>query len=73
MTGTKSASLASRITEAREAQALTKRELAARLDVSERTIWNYENGARTPRGFRLRQLARVTKRPIEFFTEDVAA
>ena len=72
MTGTKNASLAGRITEARLSAALTKRELAERLEVHERTIWNYENGHRTPRGFRLRQLARVTKKPLEFFTEVAA-
>lgn len=73
MTGTEHASgntLAARITKARESVALEQRELAERLEVTPRTVWNYENGHRAPRGFRLRQIARITKKPIEFFTSE---
>lgn len=74
MTGTKSASLAGRITRARQLSGLSKTEFAARLGVSLRAVSYWENGEREPRGYLVKSIARVTKQPMEFFyPEEVAA
>lgn len=58
---------------AREEAGLTQAELARRIGVTPRTVWNWEWGHREPRGKYLRLLAEVTGKPVTFFFEEIAA
>lgn len=73
MSGTTSADLAQRITEARLDLGLSKTEFAARLGVSERTIRYWETGKRQPGPWAVRMLARLTKKDYRHFQDRDAA
>lgn len=63
-----------RLREARLAKGLTRRQLALACGVTDRAIYNWETGARHPRGPMLPALEQILDRPVAwFFTEDAAA
>lgn len=51
----------------RQQRGLTRAQLGAEINVSEVTIWRWENGKRMPRGEDLRRLCEFTKIPAAAF------
>lgn len=65
----------SRLAQARAEAGLTQEELAQKAGCSVFSIGKYERGERSPRGPRLRRIARATGKPVEWFfsAQEVAA
>jgi transcriptional regulator with XRE-family HTH domain len=57
-----------RLTQAREAMAFTKAELAFLLDTSEDIITEFENGTLTPSTEELFRISNILKMPRHYFT-----
>ena len=56
-----------RLRDARNAAGLSRTQAAARAEISDNSIYRYENGKNTPRSEILAKLARIYGRPLEWF------
>lgn len=65
--------LAQKIRQARREAALSQKELAGLLQLSDRTISAYEQGRATPPLGTLRSLSRATRKPLDYFTDEAQA
>ena len=65
--------LARRLHEARDAAGLSRTQAAARAEISDNSIYRYENGRNTPRSEILAKLARIYGRPVDWFRGDPAS
>jgi DNA-binding transcriptional regulator YiaG len=65
--------LAGRIKATRKALALTQAELADSLDVTVRSVQNWEAAETEPRGRAMRRLAELAEAPVSWFTVAEAA
>ncbi len=64
---------AERITQARKEMGLSQKELAAKIGVSDKAISSYEVGRVEPPAPVLKELSRVTYRPVTYFLDGVDA
>lgn len=62
--------LASKIRQARLEAAMSQKDLGSLLQLSDRSISAYEQGRATPPLQTLRSLSRVTRKPLDYFTDE---
>lgn len=63
--------LADKLRKARISAGLDQAQLADRLGAARNTVVNYENGRTDPKLYLIREWARVTEVPVEWFTRQV--